>query len=108
MLHGYSDVVVLANAHLPKTDIQAQLELGPNHGVDRGVVPGYQLIAQVIWSGYGWQRDALRTVYSKPGSIAYESQVSTLFTHPAQGHLRTPGPAGLPPHARPNLASERH
>ena len=106
MLHGYSDVVVLANAHLPKTDIQAQLELGPNHGIDRGVVPGYQLIAQVIWSGYGWQRDALRTVYSKPGSIVYESQVSTLFTHPAQAHLSTHSRSSRPPTARQSQFSE--
>lgn len=48
VLHGYSFVVVLANAHLPKTDIQAQLELGPNHGVDRGVVTGYPQIVQEI------------------------------------------------------------
>lgn len=83
MLHGYCFAVVLANAHLPKTDIQAQLELGPKDGADRGVVSGYPLIVQVIWSRYGGQRDALRTVYSKPGSIVGESQVSTLITHPA-------------------------
>ena len=81
--HGYCFVVVLANAHLPKTDIHSQLELGPNHGVDRCVVSGFPLIGQVIWSRYEWKRDALRTVYSKLGSIVYESQVSTLFTHPA-------------------------
>ena len=75
-------MVVLANAHLPKTDIQAQLELGPNHGIDRGVVSGCPVIAQVISSRHGWQRDVLRTVYSKPDSIVYESQVSTLIAHP--------------------------
>lgn len=101
MLNGYSLVVVLADAHLPKTDIQAQLELGPNHGVDRGVVSGYPLISQVIWSRHEWQIGAFRTVYSKLGSIVYESQVSTLFTiqnmaiyapqvQPASH--RTPGP----------------
>ena len=83
MLHGYSFVVFLGNAHLSKTDIQAQLELGSNHGVDRGVVSGYLLIAQVVRSRNDWQKDALEEYISKLGSIVYESQVSTLFPHPA-------------------------
>ena len=59
MLHGYSFVVVLTNAHLPKTDSQAQLELRSNHVVDRGVVSGYPLIAQVVRSSNEWQKDGL-------------------------------------------------
>ena len=36
MLHGDASLALLAIAHLPKTDIQAQLELRCNHGADRG------------------------------------------------------------------------